>query len=142
MSEQRRERRAPALLRVKYKSTSVEQFVEQFGTDISRGGIFIRTKKPLKLGAPLKLELQLKDASSVIHGVGRVTWRREPGTVSRDCAGRLEQPGVRRVRSTSTGGASAVRCWIGSICGFESLGSIRTSWPVHQPSRVLPCGSG
>ena len=64
-------------LKVKYKSATVDQFIEQFGTDVSRGGIFIKTKKPIEIGALLKLELQLNDASPVIHGIGRVCWRRE-----------------------------------------------------------------
>ncbi|HEX7481781.1 MAG TPA: TIGR02266 family protein, partial [Polyangiales bacterium] len=76
MSEMRKDRRAPASLKVKYKSATVDEFIEQFGTDISRGGIFIKTKKPLDAGALLKFAFQLQDGSAVIHGVGRVTWRR------------------------------------------------------------------
>ena len=77
MVDQRKDKRAPASLKVKYKSATVDQFIEQFGTDVSRGGIFIKTKKPLDTGALLKLELQLSDASPVIHGIGRVCFRRE-----------------------------------------------------------------
>jgi uncharacterized protein (TIGR02266 family) len=76
MTEMRKERRAPASLKVKYKSATVDDFIEQFGTDVSRGGIFIKTKKPLEAGALLKFEFQLQDGSSVLHGVGRVAWRR------------------------------------------------------------------
>src|SRR5215510_11269690 len=77
MVDLRKDKRAPASLKVKYKSATVDQFIEQFGTDVSRGGIFIKTKKPIEIGALLKLELQLNDASPVIHGIGRVCWRRE-----------------------------------------------------------------
>lgn len=79
MTDLRKDKRAPASLKVKYKSGTVDEFVEQFGTDVSLGGIFIKTKKPIEIGALLKLELQLSNASPVIHGVGRVCWRREPG---------------------------------------------------------------
>src|SRR3954449_3671015 len=79
MVDLRKDKRAPASLKVKYKSVTVDQFIEQFGTDVSRGGIFVKTKKPIEIGALLKLELQLNDASPVIHGIGRVCWRREPG---------------------------------------------------------------
>ncbi len=76
MTEMRKDRRAPASLKVKYKSATVDEFIEQFGTDVSRGGIFIKTKKPLEAGALLKFEFQLQDGSAVLHGVGRVAWRR------------------------------------------------------------------
>ncbi len=77
MVDQRRDKRAPASLKVKYKSATVDEFIEHFGADVSRGGIFVKTKKPIENGALLKLELQLHDASPVIHGIGRVCWRRE-----------------------------------------------------------------
>ena len=72
MTDLRKDKRAPASLKVKYKSGTVDEFVEQFGTDVSVGGIFIKTKKPIETGALLKLELQLSNASPVIHGVGLV----------------------------------------------------------------------
>ncbi|HKP61317.1 MAG TPA: PilZ domain-containing protein, partial [Polyangiales bacterium] len=81
MTEMRKDRRAPASLKVKYKSATVDDFVENFGTDVSRSGIFIKTKKPLETGALLKFEFQLQDGSAVLHGVGRVAWRRlEPNS--------------------------------------------------------------
>jgi uncharacterized protein (TIGR02266 family) len=80
MVDLRKDKRAPASLKVKYKSATVDEFVEQFGSDVSRGGIFIKTKKPIETGALLKLELQLNDASPVIHGIGRVCFRRETST--------------------------------------------------------------
>jgi uncharacterized protein (TIGR02266 family) len=76
MNDLRKDRRAPSSLKVKYKSATVDEFIEQFGSDISRGGIFIKTKKPLDTGALLKFEFQLQGGAAVIHGVGRVAWRR------------------------------------------------------------------
>jgi uncharacterized protein (TIGR02266 family) len=76
MNELRKDRRAPASLKVKYKSATVDEFVEQFGADVSRGGIFIKTKKPLDTGALLKFEFQLQGGVAIIGGVGRVAWRR------------------------------------------------------------------
>jgi uncharacterized protein (TIGR02266 family) len=87
MTDPRKDTRAPASLKVKYKSATVDEFVEQNGTDISTGGIFIKTKKPLEIGALLKLEFQLSDASPVIHGVGRVAWRRMENAVPGMAAG-------------------------------------------------------
>ena len=45
--------------------------------DISGGGVFIKAKKPLAVGTLLKFEFVLQDQSTLIHGVGRVVWRRE-----------------------------------------------------------------
>ena len=80
MVDQRKDKRAPASLKVKYKSATVDQFIGQLATDVSRGGLFVRTKSPLALGSLIKIELQLSDASPVIHGIGRVCWRRENPT--------------------------------------------------------------
>jgi uncharacterized protein (TIGR02266 family) len=76
MIEARKDRRAPASLKVKYKSDTVDGLVEQLGGDVSRAGIFIKTKKPLEPGSLLKFEFQLQNGEPVIHGVGRVAWRR------------------------------------------------------------------
>src|SRR5689334_10957999 len=80
MAEQRKDSRSAAALKVKYKSASVDEFVHQFGTDVSRSGIFVKTKSPLEAGALLKLELQLSNATAVIAGIGRVAWRRASST--------------------------------------------------------------
>ena len=64
-------------LKAKYKSATIEEFIEQYAVDISRGGIFIKTPKPAVNGTLLKIEIQLRDASPVISAVGRVVWRRE-----------------------------------------------------------------
>ena len=44
MTDLRKDKRAPASLKVKYKSGTVDEFVEQFGTDVSVGGVFIRRR--------------------------------------------------------------------------------------------------
>lgn len=78
MSEDRKDQRVKVqTLKAKYKSATVEEFIEQYAADISRGGIFIKTPKPPPNGTLLKIEIQLKDATPVISAVGRVVWRRE-----------------------------------------------------------------
>lgn len=84
MDDLRKEKRAPILLKVKYKSASVDEFIQQSGLDISRGGIFIKTKTPMEIGTVLKFEFQLSDGAPVIHGVGRVAWRRAADVATRD----------------------------------------------------------
>jgi uncharacterized protein (TIGR02266 family) len=77
MADTRKDRRAPVSLKVRFKSATVDEFVEQYAMDISRGGIFIKSKSPMPIGTLLKFEFQLKDESRLIHGVGRVVWKRD-----------------------------------------------------------------
>src|SRR5439155_3737067 len=69
--------RTPVTLKIKFKSSNLDQFIERYSVDVSRGGIFIRTKEPLAVGTQLKFEFQLQDASALIAGEGTVVWIRE-----------------------------------------------------------------
>src|SRR5678815_5007171 len=73
----RREMRQPITLKIKFKSSSLDQFIERYSVDVSRGGIFIRTKEPLQVGTTLKFEFQLQDSQALISGEGTVVWIRE-----------------------------------------------------------------
>lgn len=77
MADTRKDKRAPVSLKVRFKSATVDEFIEQYSRDISRGGIFIKSKTPMSVGTLLKFEFQLKDESRLIHGVGRVVWKRD-----------------------------------------------------------------
>ena len=77
MADTRKDKRAPISLKVRFKSATLDEFMEHYSHDISRGGIFIKSKNPMSVGTLLKFEFQLKDESRVIHGVGRVVWQRE-----------------------------------------------------------------
>ncbi|MEQ8723123.1 MAG: TIGR02266 family protein, partial [Sandaracinaceae bacterium] len=79
MADTRKDKRAPISLKVRFKSATLDEFIEQYSVDISRGGIFIKSKTPMSVGTLLKFEFQLKDESRLIHGVGRVVWKRESG---------------------------------------------------------------
>lgn len=68
--------RTPITLKIKFKSSSLDQFIERYSVDVSRGGIFIRTKEPLAVGTTLRFEFQLQDGSSLIGGEGTVVWNR------------------------------------------------------------------
>src|SRR4051794_27785386 len=72
-----KEQRGPTNLRIKFRSASVEQFIERYAADVSRGGIFIRTREPLVVGTQLRLELQLQDGTALLAGEGTVIWIRE-----------------------------------------------------------------
>ncbi len=77
MADTRKDKRAPISLKVRFKSATLDEFIEQYSVDISRGGIFIKSKTPMSVGTLLKFEFRLKDESRLIHGVGRVIWKRE-----------------------------------------------------------------
>ena len=75
-NDTRRDRRAPVSLKVRFKSATLEEFIERYSRDVSRGGVFIKAKQPMDVGTLLKFELVLADTSRLIHGVGRVIWSR------------------------------------------------------------------
>jgi uncharacterized protein (TIGR02266 family) len=70
-------KRTPVTLKIKFKSETLEQFIERYAVDVSQGGIFIRTKEPLPVGTQMRFEFQLRDASPLIGGEGTVVWTRE-----------------------------------------------------------------
>jgi uncharacterized protein (TIGR02266 family) len=82
MTDTRKDKRAPVSLKVRFKSATLDEFIEQYSNDISRGGMFVRSKQPMPVGTLLKFEIQLKDERPLIHGVGRVVWKRESSEAS------------------------------------------------------------
>lgn len=84
MADARKDKRTLLSLKIRYKSATLEDFIERYSSDISQGGVFIKAKKPLDVGTLLKFEFLLQDQSSLIHGVGRVVWRREPADADAD----------------------------------------------------------
>jgi uncharacterized protein (TIGR02266 family) len=76
MADTRKDKRAPVSLKVRFKSADISEFIEQYSVDMSNGGMFIQSNSPLEVGTLLKFELQLKDESRIIEGVGRVVWVR------------------------------------------------------------------
>lgn len=75
----RKDPRAKVLtMTVRYKSATVDEFIEQYSLDISRGGIFIKTSSPFAPGTLLKFEIRIAEDRTVLQGVGRVVWKRDP----------------------------------------------------------------
>lgn len=66
-------------LRFRFQCDSVDAFGAVYAPDISRGGIFIRTRDVLPLATPVKLELLLADESPFIVAEGLVFWTRDSG---------------------------------------------------------------
>lgn len=68
------QRRAPRLhheLLVAYRS--VDGFITDWATNISKGGIFINTRKPHPVGSLVRLIISLPDAAFPFDLTGRVT---------------------------------------------------------------------
>jgi uncharacterized protein (TIGR02266 family) len=76
MADTRKDKRAPVSLKVRFKSATVDEFIEHYSKDVSRGGIYIKSSQPMAVGTLLKFQFQLKDESALIRGVGRVVWTR------------------------------------------------------------------
>jgi len=64
-------------LSVRYKSATVEEFIEKHAADVSGHGIFVKTDREFALGTLLQLDVRIADKQTLIAGVGRVVWRRE-----------------------------------------------------------------
>ncbi|HEX3771101.1 MAG TPA: TIGR02266 family protein [Polyangiaceae bacterium] len=74
----RKDRRVKIVsLNVRYKSATVDEFIENHAHDVSRGGIYIKTPSPFPAGTLLKFEIRLASDQAVITGVGRVVWKRD-----------------------------------------------------------------
>ena len=74
----RKDRRVKIVsLNVRYKSATVDEFIENHAHDVSRGGMYIKTGSPFPPGTLLKFEIRLSSDQAVIMGVGRVVWKRD-----------------------------------------------------------------
>ncbi len=81
----RKDRRAKVVsLNVRYKSATIDEFIENHSHDVSQGGLFVKTPTPFPPGTLLKFEIRLAGDMSVISGVGRVVWKREPAQSGTD----------------------------------------------------------
>ncbi|MBL8957128.1 MAG: TIGR02266 family protein [Myxococcaceae bacterium] len=70
-------------LLVQYRFNSFEDFLAEYSVNISPGGMFIRTDKPLEEGSMVYLQFSLKDGSRLIEGMGRVVRVNPPGVKDR-----------------------------------------------------------
>ena len=70
--ERRRFPRAPLSLLIQYRFNTLEDFLSEYSTDISIGGMYVRTKDPKDEGSLIYLQFYLKDGAKLIEGLGRV----------------------------------------------------------------------
>jgi len=116
-------------LNVRYKSATVDEFIENHSHDVSKGGIFIKTSTPFAQGTLLKFEIRLAGDQAVIAGVGRVVWKREPSQASAERPGGM---GVKFIKIDENSRAVIDRL----VSAKEDAGSAFTS-ELKEPLAAL-----
>ena len=66
-----------ASIRAKLKFNSERDFIERYAPNISKTGIFIKTSKPRPIGTRVMFEFQIADGTTVLRGLGEVSWHSE-----------------------------------------------------------------
>ena len=69
-------RRVPLETRVQFKFDRFDGFISEYSSNISPGGLFLRTRAPQPPGTVLDFELRLGDGFELIRGSGEVIWNR------------------------------------------------------------------
>jgi uncharacterized protein (TIGR02266 family) len=72
--ERRRHKRVPLQLLVQHRFETLQAFLEEIATDLSAGGMFLRTDSPHPVGSTIYLRFTLADGLPLIEGIGRVAW--------------------------------------------------------------------
>ena len=77
----RQEPRVPKTLSLTYKDR--QSFVNAYSTNISGGGLFVKTDNPLPKGENFLLKLQLPDIGQNLSIQCQVVWNRKPGDTAK-----------------------------------------------------------
>ena len=64
--------RVPLSLEVNIRFDDFNTFMSEFSSDLSVGGIFIKTQRPRKVGTQVRLRMRLQNGQKLIEAVGRV----------------------------------------------------------------------
>jgi uncharacterized protein (TIGR02266 family) len=135
--ETHKSKKTPAALRVRFRAATVAEFITQQASNLSSGGIFIKSKTPLPRGTLMVYDFQLQDGSPLIKGVGRVVWARRP-----EVAGK-EPPGMGikfiRVEPESTANFNQIMAATGGGEGPSDI-VVRLGEQPPTPIPVLPSG--
>src|SRR5574338_530487 len=78
MPPDRRDARVDALLRIRLSHGSLEEFIQRYALNVSRGGIFVRTLDPRPPGAEVVLDVSIGTGHQVLSGKGIVRWTTPP----------------------------------------------------------------
>lgn len=129
----RKDPRAKVLtMTVRYKSATLDEFIEHHSYDISRGGMFIKTPSPFPPGTLLKFEVKIADDHRLMQGVGRVVWKRETADAKPDQPAGM---GVKFIKIDEDSKRVIDRLVgnRGDIAGAYDQGATAAGVPVSQP---------
>lgn len=76
--DRRRYERVPLSLLIQYRFDTLDDFLAEYSTNISIGGMFIRAEQPRDLDSLIYLQFYLRDGAKLIEGLGRVVRLTEP----------------------------------------------------------------
>ncbi|MDL1958570.1 MAG: TIGR02266 family protein [Deltaproteobacteria bacterium] len=79
MKDRRKKSRMPIIIQIDYHA--VDSFFRDFADNISAGGMFIATPKPLKPGTQLSLEFLLPGCNYPIRVKAEVMWNRDKTSI-------------------------------------------------------------
>ena len=65
------------LVRIYLRYPDADTFVARFAPNVTRGGVFLASRKPRPVGEVIRFEISLAQGSPLLWGTGRVTWVRE-----------------------------------------------------------------
>ncbi len=60
--------------RVRLRYAAFDTFIEKFGPNVTRGGVFLASKTPFPVGTTFAFEIQLAGGEVALAGDGKVTW--------------------------------------------------------------------
>ena len=63
-------------LLVKLAHKGVDEFASKYATNLSAGGMFIRTRKPKPRGTELSFKVEIADGQRLLQGLAVVRWTR------------------------------------------------------------------
>jgi uncharacterized protein (TIGR02266 family) len=67
----------PSLVRIYLRYPDLDAFVLRFAPNVTRGGIFLASRKPRPVGEVVRFEISLAQGPPLLSGLGRVTWVRD-----------------------------------------------------------------
>jgi len=70
--QKRRFTRIPLSLEVNIRLDDMNSFISEYTSDMSVGGMFIKTRKPRKVGTDVAVSINLQNGQNLIEATGRV----------------------------------------------------------------------
>jgi molecular chaperone DnaK len=132
--DQRKSARIARELKLRLSLPSVDDFIERWALNISRGGIFVRSRDPSPPGTEVVLDITLETGDQIIQGRGVVRWATPPaapGEPSRD-------PGMGIKFTELTPGSRAI---VDLVVGTQEAPAARSEEPPLPTDAAANGGS-